>query len=854
MPSKTRGLKTSEAKEKLRQYGYNEIKEKTSFNVLKLLVRQFTSPIIVVLIIAAALSWGVGFLPGQEGHAVDSVLILIIVFLSGLSGFFQEYKSERTARALKKMANPTATVFRDGQAKEIKTRYLVPSDVIVLNQGGFIPADGKVLETEGVLHVNESALTGESAQIGKGKGDEVFKGTFVDAGGGIIEITATGMNTQMGSIADSLQSMKETQTSFQREIASFSQKIILLLGGVIVVFTGVAIFKYSFYQSLLTAISLAVSAIPEGLPAVLAIVLSMGAKRMARQNALVKKMAAVESAGATQIICTDKTGTLTKNEMTVRYLYNNDEVIGYKQRSAITKEADILVKCGALCNNARKRVNEDGERAYYGDQTEVALLKFADKMKMSQTISSKGLSRLSENPFSSQRKMMSVIYGAKENSKDNTLYAKGAPEILIEKCGYFLKKGKKRKLSKKDKERILKQNEDFASQGLRVLGFAYKEDVSKNDSEQEEKDMCWLGLQAMIDPPHKGVKKALADCYGAGIRVIMITGDNALTAKAIAREIGFKNLDVISGVRLDSMSDNELEKELNKGTNIFARTSPFHKSRISKILQLKYSISMTGDGVNDALAIKQADVGIAMGKGGTDVSKEASDIILLDDNFATIRNAVQEGRRIFNNIRKFLNYLLTSNVSEVIVLFFATLFLTMEEPILLPAHLLWINLLTDGLPALALGKDPAERDIMRKPPRKKGAPLINSALFYYITSIGLWISLILLVMFLYVRATEGFLAARTVIFTGFVLLEFSVIVSIRVREDIKWSGNWWLNFALLGSLGMQLLLLYTPLNRFFDVSPQGLGLFEWIVLMIGFFVSCIGVVFITKAGMKWVDK
>jgi Ca2+-transporting ATPase len=302
------------------------------------------------------------------------------------------------------------------------------------------------------------------------------------------------------------------------------------------------------------------------------------------------------------------------------------------------------------------------------------------------------------------------------------------------------------------------------------------------------------------------------------------------------------------------MSDNELEKELNKGTNIFARTSPFHKSRISKTLQLKYSISMTGDGVNDALAIKQADVGIAMGKGGTDVSKEASDIILLDDNFATIRNAVQEGRRIFNNIRKFLNYLLTSNVSEVIVLFFATLFLTMEEPILLPAHLLWINLLTDGLPALALGKDPAERDIMRKPPRKKGAPLINSALFYYITSIGLWISLILLVMFLYVRATEGFLAARTVIFTGFVLLEFSVIVSIRVREDIKWSGNWWLNFALLGSLGMQLLLLYTPLNRFFDVSPQGLGLFEWIVLMIGFFVSCIGVVFITKAGMKWVDK
>jgi Ca2+-transporting ATPase len=847
------GLSAKQAEQKLKEYGYNEIKEKNSFNAIKLLIKQFTSPILIILIIAGILSWAIGFLPGQEGHAVDSILIIIIVLLSGLSGFAQEYKSEKTARALKKMANPTATVIRDGEIREIGTKYLVPSDVIILNQGDFIPADGKVLKTEGLLHINESALTGESEQVGKKIGGKVYKGTFVDAGGGAVEITATGMDTEIGSIADSLQSMEEVQTGFQREVASFSKKIILALSGIIVVFTVAAVFKYNFYQSLLTAISLAVSSIPEGLPAVLAIVLSMGAGRMAKQNALVKRMAAVESAGATQVICTDKTGTLTKNEMTVRYLYNNNNVIGHKEKKAIKEKADSLVRCGILCNNARKRIDNSGKRIYYGDQTEVALLKFADRIGMTNKNLSAKWNRLTENPFSSKRKMMSVVCGSKDN-KEKTLYAKGAPEVLVKKCDRVLRNGREEEIKQQDRKKILKQMEDFASQGLRVLGFAYKKNVDEQKAEKEEEKMCWLGLQAMIDPPHKGVKQALADCYLAGIRVIMITGDNSLTARAIAEEVGFKNLEVVSGDELDKMDDKELEEKLNNGVNIFARTSPFHKFDISKILQRKYSVAMTGDGVNDALAIKRADVGIAMGKNGTDTSKEAADIILLDDNFATIRNAVREGRRIFNNIKKFLNYLLTSNVSEVIVLFIATLFMSLKEPILLPAHLLWINLMTDGLPALALGKDPAERDIMKKPPREKGAPLIDGKLFYYIVGIGLWLSLILLVMFLYVRAVEDFLTARTVLFTGFVLLEFSVIVSVRVRENIKWSSNWWLNFALIGSLGMQLLILYTPLNQFFHISPHGLGVFEWAVLAMGFILSCLGVIVITKIGMKWMKE
>ena len=853
MSSKIQGLTNEEAKKKLREYGDNQIRGSSSVHPFKILFRQFTSPIMLVLIVAALISWGMGFLPGQEAHSVDTILILTIVFLSGIAGFVQEYKSEKTVETLKKMATPTVTVIREGEQCCINIKNLVPGDAVILEQGGFVPADGEVLKTEGVLRINESALTGESQAVSKEEKDEVYRGTYVDAGGGVIRVTKTGMETEIGSIASSLQSMKDQQTNFQKEIATFSRRIIIILSILIVIFTGVAALKYTLYQSLLTGISLAVGAIPEGLPAVLAIVLSIGASQMARKNALVKKMAAVESAGATQIICTDKTGTLTKNEMTVKYLYYNERVFENKFGSPQKKEAFPLVKCGLLCNNVRETKDKNNKKTLSGDQTEVSLVKFARKLGMYREGLKKVGERLAENPFNSKRKMMSVVYGQK-NKKNNTLYAKGAPEVILEKCDRIYKGGKVQKLSKEEKEKITSQNQEFAGSGLRVLGFAYKEKVNAEKIEEEEEGLCWLGLQSMIDPPHRGVKKALSDCYKAGIRVIMITGDNALTASSIAEEIGFDNLKVVSGKEMDEMTDEELEEELRSGTNIFARTSPFHKCRILDILQQDHSVAMTGDGVNDALAIKQADVGIAMGKQGTDTSKEASDIILLDDNFATIRNSVREGRRIFNNIRKFLNYLLTSNVSEVAVLFVATTFMSLKEPILLPAHLLWINLLTDGLPALALGKDPAEKDIMKRVPREKGTPLINKKLLYYIVGIGGWISLLLFGIFFYVRTLEDFLVARTALFTGFVLLEFSVIVSIRVREQINWGANWWLNISLLASLGMQVLVLYSPLNQFFHISPDGLGIKEWLILLGAFLLSCLGTILITKAIMRWAKE
>ncbi len=844
------GLTTAQAKQKLKQYGYNRIKGRSSVHPLRLLWEQFTSPIMLVLIGAALISWGVGLLPGQEAHTIDTVLILIIVFLSGISGFIQEYKSEKTVETLKRMANPTVTVIRNGGEKEIDIKYLVPGDLVLLSQGGFIPADAEVVKTEGLLRVNESALTGESQAVSKNKKDEVSRGTYVDAGGGTVRVTATGMDTRIGSIARSLQSMEKAETGFQKEVAVFSKRIIIILSGFIALFTGVAVFKYGLYQSLLTGISLAVGAIPEGLPAVLAIVLSMGARRMAKQNALVKKVAAVESAGATQIICTDKTGTLTRNEMTVRKLYYNGKVMENKKGSVNKKEVEPLIKCGILCNNVRRRTDREGKKKFYGDQTEIALVRFANKLKMFKDDISRNLVRIAENPFNSSRKMMSVVYGKTETSKNNTMYTKGAPEVLADRCDRILENGRTRKMDPKDKKKILKQNKEFASEGLRVLGFAYKKNVDSSGLDKEEKGMCWLGLQAMIDPPHRGVKQALADCYRAGIRVIMITGDNALTAKAIAGEIGFKNLKVISGPELEEMDDKILESELNNGTNIFARTSPFHKPRILSILQKKYSVAMTGDGVNDALAIKRADVGIAMGKQGTDTSKEAADIVLLDDNFATIRNAIREGRRIFDNIRKFLNYLLTSNFAEVLVLFFATVFLTLEEPILLPAHLLWINLLTDGFPALALGADPADKNIMKRQPREKNEPLINKELIWFIVGVGTLLTIVLLATFIYIKNNQGFAMARSALFTGFVLFECARIGSIKAREKTGWFSNLWLIGALLLTFLLQLAVIYTPLNQLFEVVP--LGVSEWLILAVGLVVSYWGSIFITKAVIRWV--
>jgi len=823
------GLTQKEAERRLRVYGANEIRHTKKINPWKIFLSQFTSPLILILIFAAIASIVIGFLPGGESSLADSAMILLIVFAAGICGFLQEYKAEKAIEALRRMATPKAKVIRDGKEMEIPARYVVPGDVIVIESGDVVPADAEIKEAFD-LEVDESILTGESRAVRKRVSDKVFMNTCVTGGSAKAVVISTGMKTEIGRIAGKLQEIEEEKTAFQVELSKLSKKLSLLVLILTVIITLVGVFKYGWYQSLLTAIALAVAAVPEGLPAVVVLALALGANTMAKKRALIRKLSIVESVGAVDIICTDKTGTLTKNEMTVTKLFFDDREFDVtKSRPTRGKAGELLLLCGVLCNNSTVSYDEKGNKKYLGDQTEVALRKIGERFGFVREQLEKRYKRVNEIPFDPKRKMMSVVVEnpSKKKRGNYIMFSKGAPEVLIERCDRIYRNGKIVKMSKRMKERVLKQNEAFASRALRVLGFAFKEIDAK---EGAEKNLVWLGLQAMIDPPRPEVRRALRDCRTAGIRVIMITGDNPLTAKAIADEIGLETKGVVEGKDIDKMNDRELEAQLNSGINVFARTNPFHKLRILKILQKENRVAMTGDGVNDALALKKADVGIAMGKKGTEVAKEASDIILLDDNFSTIRNAIEEGRRIFDNIRKFVNYLLTCNFAEVGVLFLATLFLTLDKPVLLPIQILWINLLTDGMPALALGVDPPTPDIMRRPPRRKGEPILNRALLLTIILIGIVMTALLLATF-YLVLPLGIEVARTTLFTGFILYEFVRIAAIRFQERLGFFANRWLAYALLVSLLLQLFIIYSPCASYFHTTP--LGVIPWVVLISG---------------------
>jgi len=836
-----RGLSSLEAKKRLSKYGRNEIKKQVRAKGLKIFISQFTSPLILLLIVVAVISWVIGFLPNQDSNIIDTILILVIVFASGLSGFFQDYKAEKTIEALQKIATPKTRIIRDGKEIKINITEIVPGDLVLLEEGDVIPADCKLVEAFN-LEVDESTLTGESKAVNKKINDDVFKGTFVNSGNAKALITKTGMQTKIGKIAGKLQEIKEEKTLFETEIAKFSKKIFFIIIGIVVLLFLISILKYSFYQSVLISISLAVAAIPEGLPAVLVLVLAIGARVMANKNALVRKLNVVESSGAVDVVCTDKTGTLTKNEMSVTKIFFNNKIFDVsKINEKNSKEVNNLLICGGVCNNSKTGYNNKNEKIYLGDQTEIALKKIANKFFKKET---KKYKKIEEISFTSDRKMMSVI--CKKN-QEYLMFSKGASEVLIEKCDRIYQNGKIINMNDRIKKEILEQNKKFASQALRILGFAYKE-ISEKEKNLE-KNLIWLGLQAMIDPPKKEVKQALKDCKTAGIRVIMLTGDNPLTAKSIADEIELESKGVMVGKELDKLSNKELEKKL-ESVNIFARISPFHKLRILEILKKKYRVAMTGDGVNDALALKKADVGIAVGK-GTEVAKQASDIILLDNNFASIVSTVKEGRRAFDNIRKFINYLFVCNVAEVGVLFLATLFLTLKEPILLPVQILWINLLTDGFPALALGVDPARPDIMEKPPRKKKETIINKRLAWLIGTIGIKMMILLFATFFLVLFISGMEQARTALFTGFILYELVRIGSIRYQEKLSWFANKWLLAALFGSVLLQLLIVYTPLGKFFHIVP--LGIYAWLVLIAGIVVGYILAILITKIVIKFVE-
>jgi Ca2+-transporting ATPase len=816
------GLTNDQVKERLRVYGKNEIKRIKKVHPIKIFIEQFTSPVVLILIASAIVLIFINYFDSTNSNLADIILILAIVVFSGIFGFIQDYKAEKSIEALKKLSTPTAIIIRNGKQVEIQSTEIVPGDILVLEGGNVIPADSEIIE--GKLDVDESIITGESRAIKKKEGDIIYSGSPVLVGRATAKVTSTGMQTKIGKLAEKMQEIKEEKTPFQKQMIKFGKKISLFTVLLVIVIFSVSYFKFDFLTSFLLAVSLAIAAIPEGLPAVITLSLSLGGKGMVKKNALIRRLGVAESIGTVNIICSDKTGTITEGKMKVREFYFDKEI---KAESCNNK---LALQCIYFCNDAKK-VFRKGKEIFVGDETDIALKEFSSKL-----IKEEG-KRVDEIPFTSKRKMMSVIY---KIGKEKVIFSKGAPEVLIEKCNRYLKDDKIEKLTFKDKVNLLYQNKEFAKKGMRVLALVYKK---YRKSKNPEENLIWIGLVALSDPPREGVRESIKECETAGIRVMMITGDHPDTALSIAKEVGIKSNNVILGSDIDKMNDTELKKAL-KSTNIFARVDPMHKLRILKVLQGQGNIvAMTGDGVNDSLALKKADVGIAMGIKGTEVAKEASDIILLDDNFTTIKTSIKEGRRIFDNIRKFVNYLFSCNFAEVGVILFAILLLTLKKPILLPLQILWINLLTDGMPALALGMDPARKNIMKRKPREKNEPIIDKKLTKVIGSMGMILTLALLFVFFMVLPF-GEMKARSALFTGFILYEFLRIGIIRYNEKMSIFANKWLVLALGVSLLLQLAIIYTPLNIFFHIVP--LDIYEWGVLGIGMIISFVGVILINR--------
>ncbi|MCD6547807.1 MAG: cation-transporting P-type ATPase [Nanoarchaeota archaeon] len=860
--SSENGLSEDEVKKRLKEFGENTIELKERISAFKIFISQFTDFLIIILIIAAIISYLIGFLPGREPNVVDSLLILCIVIANGIFGFIQDYKAEKSILELKKLSTPYAKVVRNGKIKVINSRYIVPGDIIILNQGDIVPADARLIEVEN-LKVDESMLTGESVSVDKcvcdlpkdvnlaERKNMVFMNTIVTKGGAKAIVVKTGLDTEFGKIAHSMQKAEKKEAPFTKEINKLGKKIGIFILILIAFVAGVQILqgKLDLIVVFLTSIALAVAAIPEGLPAIITLSLAIGTKKMLKRKSLVRRLSVIESLGSVDVICTDKTGTLTENKMTVKKIFfDNLEVdvsgVGYETKGKFTsngKEINIqkikpLLEAGLICNDTII-TKENGKEKFIGDPTEIALVVCAKKANILTKCKRDGVVE-----FSSERKMMSVAC-VKDGKR--VLYSKGAPEVIIEKCKYKWEGRLIKKLTKKDKEIILNKVSEFASQGLRVLAFAYKL-LRKSDkvNEDVEKDLIFLGLQAMIDPPRKEVKGAIELCEKAGIKVKMVTGDNVITAKAIAKEIGI-GTKAIQGKDLDKLSEEKLKKIVEE-YDIFARVSPEHKVRILKALQSnEHIVAITGDGVNDAPALKRADVGISMGIRGTDVARQASDMVLLDDNFATIVEAIKQGRTIFDNIRNFVNYLLTSNFAEVFVVFIASLFGYLP---ITAVQILWINLLTDGFPALALGVDPPRKDVMQRKPKRKDDGIIDKRLTYLIGAIGLKKTMILLITFLICLISKGLVFARSVVFTGFVLYEFVRIGVIRYQDKLSWFSNKWLLIALATSIGLQLLVIYSPLNKVFGVVP--IDLFGWAVLLSGVAIGAILAIVITKVIIK----
>jgi len=733
----TQGLKSEEAANRLKHYGFNELVAVRKASPLRILFSQFKSILILILLGATAISLA-------TGHDVDAVVIFAIVLVSAVVGFTQEYRAERALEALKKMLTPTATIMRDGKETEISVKEIVPGDILVLKEGDKVSADARLIEVIN-LQVNEASLTGESMPVGKeaarvskdvfllDRKNMVFSGTEITYGKGKAVVVATGMNTEFGKIAKQVTTVVKEETPLEKRTKELGKwlGIVALAISVSVIILGI-IRGMPLLVMLLFGVALAVAAVPEALPAVVTGSLAIGMHKMAKRNALVRKMPAVETLGSTTVICSDKTGTLTKGEMTVRKIHVGNKMIsvsgvGYEPKGEFRAEGDsnilqsehfsLFMNGSLLCNDAELRVEGDKWRIK-GDPTEGALVVVAAKAGFQQDEAKKRYPRVGELPFSSERKRMTTVHLT--SNGDQIVYMKGAPEIILERCAHSHESDGLKRLTETGKKEILRINEEMAREALRVLGLAYKKipaSITNFDEEALEKDLIFLGLMGMMDPPREEAIKAVEVCKQVKIKPIMITGDHKLTAMAIAKEIGiYQEGDIaLTGEDLEKMVEEEFEEIVERVT-VYARVSPLHKLKIVEAWRKKGQVvAMTGDGVNDAPALKQADIGVAMGITGTEVTKEAADLVLADDNFATIVNAVELGRWIYDNIKKYLTYLLQANLVEIMVLSIAVL---AGYPLpLLPVQILYINLATDGLPAIALGLSPSDPDVMRRPPR-----------------------------------------------------------------------------------------------------------------------------------------
>ncbi|UZE94133.1 MAG: HAD-IC family P-type ATPase [Candidatus Pacearchaeota archaeon] len=838
LKSKFTGLNDKEATKRLEEYGKNEIRKIRRFEPLRILFEQFKSFFVILLILAAIVSAFVA-------HWIDMYVILGIVILNAGIGFFQNYKAEKSIQALRGMLVTKAKVLRSGILKEIPASEIVPGDILILQEGDKVVADSRIIETSD-LQTNEAVLTGESTPVDKetkildveteiyNRSNMLYKGTSVVRGSCKALVVATAMQTEFGKIASMVQKTRAERTPLQIRLDSFAKKIGVIVIILVAVIAGLGIyFGLDKVQMFFTAISLAVAAVPEGLPAVITIGLAIAVRRMYRVKSLIRKLPAAETLGRVTVICTDKTGTITEEKMTVTNLYYDNKIIKAEnigEGKVKDKALRLLLKINCLCNNARLEKIDD-EEEIIGDPTEAALIRIASNLGFDKKILTEKEPRVKEFAFTSKRKMMSIV---RKTDFQNISYVKGSPEVILEKCSKELVGNTALRLVARRRKELLIVYEEMASQGLRVLGFAYKPVNKKFTQTDAESELIFVGFQGMLDPPRPEVKEAIKATKEAGIAVKMITGDAKLTAIAVAKQIGLVG-EAVVGREIEKMSDEELKSKI-KETVIFARTTPEQKLRIINILkEQKEIVAVTGDGVNDAPALKRADIGVAMGIRGTDVTRDVSDMILTDDNFASIAKAVKEGRRVFDNIKKFSYYLLSSNLAEIFIIVFALLFASQlgwpTMLALLPIQILWINLVSDGIIALTLSLEHPEADVMKRKPTE--AKLFTSGIVVIWFLLAILITLGILLSINMISALDA-IKLQTVAFTGLVFFEgFNAINFRSFRQSLyKLKANWLLFGAIIISFILQILIVQTPfLQTLFGTSSLTLKEFSGIFLI-----------------------